>query len=194
MTIRRAWQRLLALARQRRLDGELDDEILAHLEMAERDGLARGLSPEEARRAARVAFGGVDQVKEEHRDRRSDRIVATFLRDVRYALWSLRRNPGFAIAAIGVLALGMSANTAMFSVVDAVLLKPLPYPEPERMVTVGESDVYMGASTLNFVDWRRLSHSFAALSAEGPATAAVMIGSEPERWRGYVATADYFKV
>ena len=188
------WKRLLALARHRRLDGEPDAEILAHLEMAERDGMARGLSAEEARRAARLAFGGVDQVKEQHRDRRSYRIVETFLRDFRYALSSFRRNPGFAVAAIGVLALGMGANTAMFSVVNAVLLKPLPYPEPGRMVTVGESDVYGGASTLNFVDWTRLNHSFEALSAEAPATAAVMIGSEPERWRGYVATADYFTV
>jgi predicted permease len=133
-------------------------------------------------------------ITEQHRDRRSFPIVETLFRDIRYGLSSLRRNPGFAAAAIAVLALGMGANTAMFSVLDSVVLKPLPYPEPERMVTLGESEEYRGASALNFVDWKRLNTSFEALSAESQAAVAVMIGSEPERWRGYLATADYFRV
>jgi len=196
MTLRRAVAGLLALMRQRRLDRELDNEVLAHLELAERDAMARGLSPEEARRAARRAFGGIEQIKEEHRDRRSVRWIETLLRDFRYGLSSLRRDPGFAVVAIGVLALGIGANTAMFSVVDAVLLKPLPFPEPERMVTLVEAEGAnrWGVSALNFVDWKRLSASFEALSADRPTTAAVMIGGEPARWTGNLATADYFKV
>jgi putative ABC transport system permease protein len=149
---------------------------------------------ERARRAARLASGGVERAKEARGDRRGFPLVETLLRDFRYGLASLRRSPGFAIAAVGILALGIGANTAMFSVVDAVLLKPLPYPEPGRLVSVGESSVWFGASALNFVDWKRLNTSFEALSAESPAAAAVMIGSEPERWRGYTATADYFRV
>ncbi|MFZ0426818.1 MAG: ABC transporter permease [Acidobacteriota bacterium] len=133
-------------------------------------------------------------IQEPHRNRRSFPIAETLLRDFRHGLSSLRRNPGFAAAAIAVLALGMGANAAMFSVLDAVVLKPLPYPEPQRMVSLGESEVYTGASALNFADWKRLNTSFEALSAESPVAVAVMVGSEPERWRGYVATADYFSV
>ncbi|MGD0200945.1 MAG: ABC transporter permease, partial [Bryobacteraceae bacterium] len=197
MSIRRAVGGLLALMRKRRLDGELESEILAHLELAERDAVARGLSPEEARLAARRSFGGIEQVKEEHRDRRSFPWIETLLRDFRYGLSSLRRDPGFAVVAVGVLALGIGANTAMFSVVDAVLLKPVPYPEPERMVTVDEAPnatTRYGASALNFVDWKRLSAAFESLSAESPTSAATMMGGEPMRLAGELVSADYFKV
>ena len=109
--------------------------------MAELDAIAAGLSPEEARREARRGFGGIEQMKEDHRDQRSVRWVENLLRDVRYGMAALARDPGFAAVTIGLLALGIGANTAMFSIVDAVLLKPLPFPEPERMVrAVGDSD------------------------------------------------------
>src|SRR5262249_45078684 len=110
---------------------ELEAEILAHLEMAEYDAIASGLPPVEARRAARRGFGGIEQMKEDHRDQRSVRWVENLLRDVRYGMTSLVRDPGFAAVTIGLLALGIGANTAMFSIVDAILLKPLPFSEPE---------------------------------------------------------------
>ena len=113
--------------------------MLAHLELAERDALARGLDPLEARREARRQFGGVEQMKEAHRDDRSARWIENLLKDVRYGLAGLRREPGFALVAIGVLALGIGANTAMFSVVDGALLKPLPFPAPERVVRMWEA-------------------------------------------------------
>ena len=91
MTLRRVVERLFALAGKRRLDGELDDEILAHLELAEREGVARGLSPVEARLAARRSFGGIEQVKEEHRESRSFRWIETLARDLAYGLASVRR-------------------------------------------------------------------------------------------------------
>ena len=196
MTLRRAVAGLVALMRRRRLDRELEDEILAHIELAERDALARGLAPEEARCAARRAFGGIEQVKEEHRDQRSLRWIETLLRDFRYGLASLRRDPVFAVAAIGVLALGIGANTAMFSIVDAVLLKPLPYPEPERMVSVNEAEGAhrWGVSTLNFVDWKRLNTVFTDLAAEHPDSAATMMNGEPTRLLGRAVSADYFRV
>ena len=92
MAVRRGVQRLLALARRRRLDRELENEVLAHLELAERDALARGLSPEEARRAARLRFGGIERMKEEHRDERSFRWIEILLSDLRRGLASLRRS------------------------------------------------------------------------------------------------------
>ncbi len=168
MKLRFAAARLLALFRKRRLDRELEGEILAHLEMAELDALAAGLSPEEARREARRSFGGIEQMKEDHRDRRSVRWVENLWRDVRYGMAALARDPGFAAVTIGLLALGIGANTAMFSIVDAVLLKPLPFPEPERMVRVWES--HSGGrnptTTLTFLDWKRQGDIFEALSVE----------------------------
>ena len=196
MTLRRAAASFIALMRYRRLDRELQDEILAHIELAERDALARGLSPEEARRAARIRFGGIEQVKEEHRDQRSLRWIETLLRDFRYGLSSLRRDPGFAVVAVGVLALGIGANTAMFSIVDAVLLKPVPFPEPQRMVSLSEAEGThrWGVSTLNFVDWKRLNTVFEALSAESPANLTTMMNGEPTRLLGRLVSADYFQV
>jgi hypothetical protein len=135
VNLRFAAGRLLAVVRKRRLDRELEGEILAHLEMAEQHAIAAGLPPEEARRG----FGGIEQMKEDHRDQRSVRWVENLLRDVRYGMAALARDPGFAVVTIGLLALGIGANTAMFSIVDAVLLKPLPFPEPERMVRVWET-------------------------------------------------------
>src|SRR5262245_51827459 len=107
MTIVRSVARLLALVRKRHLDQELDGEILAHLELAERDAIAAGLSPEEARVTARRRFGGIEQMKEEHRDRRSFSGIENLLRDFRYGLSSLLRDPGFSVIVIGVLALGI---------------------------------------------------------------------------------------
>ena len=111
MKPRLALLRLLALIRKRRLERELDNEVLAHLELAERDALAAGMSPAEARQAARRTFGGIEQMKENHRDRRGVRWIETVLKDFRYGLAALARDPGFAVVAIGVLALGIGANT-----------------------------------------------------------------------------------
>ena len=139
MNLRWAAARVAALFRKRDLDRDLEDEVLNHLEEAERDGIAQGLTPEEARQAARRSFGGIEQTKEDHRDSRGVRWMENLVRDFRYGMASLGRDRGFAAVAIGLLALGIGANTAMFSIVDAVLLKPLPFPEPERMVRVWET-------------------------------------------------------
>jgi putative ABC transport system permease protein len=195
--LRLAAGRLLALVRRRRLDGELEGEIRGHLEMAEFHAIAAGLSPEEARREARRGFGGIEQMKEDHRDQRSVRWLANLLRDVRYGMASLARDPGFAAITSGLLALGIGANTAMFSIVDAVLLKPLPFPEPERMVRLWEAPtptLHNNTTTLTFLDWKRQGAIFEALSVEEPVRAAVATGTDAARLSGKLVSADYFNV
>ena len=196
MKLRFAARRLLALLRKRRLDGELEGEILAHLEMAELDAIAAGLTPEEARREANQRFGGIQQMKEDHRDERGVRWVENLLRDLGYGMASLGRDPAFAAVTIGLLALGIGANTAMFSIVDAVMLKPLPFPEPERMVRVWESTPQgrNGTTTLTFLDWKRQRDLFEALSVENPTSAAVATGGDPARVPGKQVSTDYFQV
>ena len=197
MKLRFAVARLLALLRKRRLDHELESEILAHLEMAEHDAIAAGLSPEDARRAARCRFGGIEQMKEDHRDQRSVRWVENLFRDVRYGVASLARDPGFAAVTIGLLALGIGANTAMFTIVDAVLLKPLPFPEPDRMVRLWEmpsATLHNNTTTLTFLDWKRQGNLFEALSPEEGVKAAVATGPDSALLSGKLVSADYFNV
>lgn len=196
--MRRLWlYRLLALMQGRRLDRELDEEVQAHLELAERDARAAGLSPEEARLAARRHFGGIDRMREEHRDWRSVRWIETLLKDVRYGLALLVRAPGFTAVTVGVLALGIGANAAMFSLLDAVLLKPLPFPEPDRIVRVWEAPqpgVVNATSVPDFLDWRRLGTTFEALSAEQSISVALTGTGEAMRIPGKAVTAHYFNV
>ncbi len=196
MKLRSAIARLLALFRRRKLDRELENEVLAHLELAERDAIAAGLTPGEARQAARRNFGGVAQMKEDHRDHRSVRWMENLLRDFRHGMASLARDPGFAAVTIGLLALGIGANSAMFNIVDAVLLKPLPFPEPERMVRVWEAPPggRNGTTTLTFLDWKRQGDIFEALSVECPTRAAVATDGYPARVSGKLVSADYFQV
>src|SRR6185436_9346880 len=126
--------RLRGLFAKRKLEDELSGEIQSHIEMQTEDLVRQGMSPEEARYLALRKFGGVDQVKETYRDRRTIPFVETFFRDLRYGLRMLRRSPGMTAVAILSLALGIGANTALFSVVDAVLLKSLPVQNPEQLV------------------------------------------------------------
>jgi predicted permease len=197
MTIQRRIARLLALVTRSRIERELDDEVLAHLEMAEHEAIARGLDPAAARRDALRQFGGIDQMKEAHRDDRSVRWLEHLAKDIRYGLAGLRREPGFAVVAIGVLALGIGANTAMFSVVDSVLLQPLPFPHPERIVRILEAPTPTtrnSTTTGTFEALKRQTRSFDAMSAESLSTATVMVNGEPTRLNGRYVSADHFDV
>jgi predicted permease len=197
MTIKRRLARLLALFTSNRIERELDDEVIAHLELAELDARQRGLDPIEARREALRQFGGLDQMREHHRDDRSARWIENLARDLRYGFAGLRREPAFAAVAIGVLALGIGANTAMFSLVDAVLLRPLPFPEPDRIVRILEaptSTTRNSTTTGTFEALKSMTRSFEAMSAESLSTATVMINGEPIRLNGRYVSADHFGV
>jgi hypothetical protein len=193
----RAWARLWALLRKQRFERELNDDIRAHLELAEQDAVARGLSREAARLEARRRFGAIEQMKEEHRDRRGIRWLDTLIRDFRYGLASLRRTPAFTLIVVAVLALGMGGTVGMFSVVDAVLVKPLPFPEPDRIVSVWEAPrpgVVNATTVPQFLAWKSSETVFDALAAEQPASAALNEKSGPIRLSGKLVTSEYFKV
>jgi predicted permease len=167
-------RRLRALARKLlalfdRREDELTAEIESHLEMQAADNMKTGVSPQEARQQAIQKFGHVEFVKEAYREQRGLAIVETLAADVRYALRGFRRKPLFALTAILTLALAIGGNSAIFSMIRTVLLRPLPWPDPDRLVIVWETNLKQGTSranpsSANFFDWRERTHSFEALA------------------------------
>src|ERR1700736_3997121 len=136
--------RLRALVTARQLDADFDDEVAAHVALLTEEHVRRGMAPDEARRTALVRFGGPMQIKEQQRDDRGLPFVDATLQDLRYACRSLRRNPAFAAIAILTLAVGIMATTSMFTVAHAVLLRPLPYAQPETLAEISEVNPLKG--------------------------------------------------
>ena len=137
----REWmKRVAGMFRKRRRDAELEEELAAHLEMLAEENVDRGMTPEEARRAARIALGGGEQIKEAVREQRGLPFLESLLADVRFGLRTLGKNPGFTCVAILTLALGIGANTAIFTLIDAVMLRMLPVSNPQELVSLNVAD------------------------------------------------------
>ena len=161
-------RRLHALFRKDELERELDDELRFHLEKEMEQNLARGMNPEEARLTALRSFGGVEQVKEESRDTRGVRLIEEFSQDVRYSLRVLLRKPGFTLTVIITLALGIGANTAIFSVVNAVLLRELPLKKPDEVVQVWSTRTDRDKAPFtvpDFIDYRDQNQTLDQIAA-----------------------------
>jgi len=167
--IKRFFRKVSLLFNRDRFRAELDEEMAFHRTQTEREYEAHGMSSEAARLASLRRFGNVTHLKERSHEQVRFRFEQV-LQDVRFALRQLRKNPGFAATAIGVLALGIGASVALFAFVDAALIKPLPFAGPNQLMSVYEtvpSCLLCNVSYQNFLDWRRESHSFAALEAWG---------------------------
>ncbi len=189
--------RLKGLLRKEQLDRELDEELRSHLEMRAADNLAVGMSSEAARIDAQKRFGNTTLLKE---DTRAVDIIGWLdecARDFRYALRMLQRSPGFTAVAVLTLALGIGANTAIFSVVDAILLRPLPYPEPERLVRVWESSIKHDSprnvvNPLNFLDWHDHAQSFESMAAISGLMTNLSSQGRPIAVQGMQVTPEFF--
>ena len=181
-----------------RKDLEFAEEIEFHLQMQIADNLLAGMTPSEARRTARVKSGGLESAREAYRDRRGFPIVEALRRDFRYALRMLRKNPVFTVAVVITLAVGIGANTALFSLVDAVLLRPLPYPESDRLVVLG-SDTAISQGVLvsypNYQDWKHKSRVFSDLATCTRDSPVTLTGAgAPERVDAAQASPSLFAV
>lgn len=192
-----ALQRLRSFFRRSQLDRELDAEMSSHLELAIEENLRRGLSPAEARRQAMLRFGGPQQAKEQHREARSLPFLETLFQDLRFAFRTLRKSPGFTAVAVLTLALGIGTSTSLFSVVDAVLLRPLPYPHPEQIVRFWEQTPnghQINVAGANFEDFRAQNSTFASIAAySGGGLTSVSGGIEPVRLEVSAVSRDFFK-
>src|SRR5262245_3580489 len=192
------FHRLCGMIFKRRLERDLQEEIRSHLEMQIEENVRQGMTPEKARQAAFRKFGGVVQVEEAYRDRLGLPAVETAFQDLRYGLRMLRRNPGFTFVAVLTLSLGIGANTAIFSVFNAVLLRPLPFKESERVVMVWQIDTAAaGGNRTPFtvdtlLDLRKQSKSFDEFAAFFVSTRIFTGGETPEQVRTALVTANFF--
>src|SRR6266568_6299855 len=189
------WFRLRALLRRSAVEKELDDELRFHLDKHVDKLVRAGHTRAEAERLARLELGGLEPIKEDCRDARGTGVVDGLVQDVRYGLRVLRKSPGFTAVAVLTLALGIGANTAMFSVVNGVLLHPLPYPHADELVRLHCSKPNFATGSIsypNFLDWQRMNRSFAAMAvARGTSFTVTSVG-EPDKINGQLITTDFF--
>jgi predicted permease len=188
------WRNLFHKARQ---DEELDEELRSYVELLTEEKLKQGMGADEARRASLVEVGGVEQVKEQVREVRAGAAMTTFFRDVRYGARMLARRPVFTVVIVLTLALGIGATTAIFSVVNAVLLRALPYPEPARLVVLAEKTRggrSIGVAYPNYMDFRERAQSFAEMAGFRNAERNLTRVEKPVRLEGREVSWNFFRM
>ena len=186
----RLWRNFFA---KRRNDRDLDDEVHSYVDLLAEEKMREGMRPDEARRTARIELGGVEQVKEDVREVRAGAWLDIVFQDIRYGARMLRKNPGFTAVAILTLALGIGANTAIFSVVSAVLLRPLPYANPQQLIVLRETTQSVGPhspSYPDFLDWRKQSRTFSQMAAINNREFNLSGVAQPENISGYAVSAN----
>jgi putative ABC transport system permease protein len=195
--LRVALSKLKGTTQKQGLAGELNDELRAHKELLVEENIRRGLAPDEARRQAMLTLGNASQIQESYRDQAGLPFLEVLLQDLRYAARMLRKSPTFAAIAIITLALGIGANSAIFSVVNGVLLRPLPYEDPAKLMFIFNSAPshglpQYGASPPDFRTMREQNHTLAGLSAFFGVSLNLTGTDQPELLAGQVVSADYF--
>lgn len=190
--------RFRSLFRRSCVEQELDEELRFHLEQRIAQEITLGKTHEEARNIALRAMQGIEQRKEECRDMRRVNLIENLIRDTRYSLRTLARSPGFTLAAILALSLGIGATTAVFSVVNSVLLRPLPFPDSDRLVMIFNSRPLVGVrngggSMADVLDWKAQSHSFETLDAINPNRFTLTGDGETEQIVAMSVTATFFE-
>ena len=198
--LQRSFQRLWSVFRRSQDDSELDRELASHLELAVEENLQRGMPPDEARRQAFIQIGGMEQARELQREARSLPALETFFQDLRYAFRGLITSPGFAVAAVLTLAMGIGINATMFSMVSSFLLRRPPVPDPERVVVISSVNPAGGplsdinsVSAPNYLSWRTASNVFERMAAadEGRIDNLTVHG-KTEALVAAAVTSDYF--
>src|SRR5579864_2993583 len=189
------WQRLW---RRKQMEEQLEKEMGFHLQEHTNELIAQGRNPEEARRQARLSIGGPEQVKENCRDVRATRWLEDLFQDIRFALRMLRKNPGFAAVALLTLALGSGATTVMFTVVNGVLLKPLSYPQPDRLVALhGKVQQFgepWGFSYPDFLDYQSQGQSVGPMAAWTYGGGTITEAAGAEYVEGREISSEFFSV
>jgi predicted permease len=193
------WHRLTALFRRRRLERDLDDELAFHLAMREADYRHGGVPQADAGYAARRRFGNVASLKEQCRDMWTFHPLEALSQDVRFALRTLRKSPGFTVVAVAALAIGIGGNTAIFSLIDAVRSRALPYKDPDALVQLWGNVVRArverrGNAYPDFLDWRAQSKSFEDMAAFDNQTLTLTGVEDPERMPVEFVSAPYFSL
>jgi putative ABC transport system permease protein len=199
--------RLRALFGAADLDTDFEAELRSHLEIATSENVRKGMAPADAAREARLRLGGVAQLEETNRDHRGLPQVETTMQDLKYAVRTLRKNLAFSAVAVLTLALGIGATTSMFSVLHAVLIRPLPYTQPDRLVEIFETNPLKRwsrnvVSAANYADWRRMNTVFTDVAAtsgsgdkgEGEFDVFLTDAGEPQRLKALQTTGNLFQV
>src|SRR5579872_3692255 len=185
--LNRAFSRIRNFVTRRRSDERLGEELDQHVALQTEENVRLGMSPQEARRQALLKLGAIEGIRERYREEKSLPQLECMQQDVRFALRQLRKSPGFTAVSVLTLALGIGANTAVFSIVYSALLRPLPYRDASRLMVLNETTPNVGVVSVsypNFLDWRAQSHAFSEMAALDPLAFNLSGVIEPEAVSG----------